>query len=68
LKTKSQRNAELPLRLTSGALRFLSLLLIELILPRLIHQIRERAKIHPARLHGAGRACAAKLVGNAVRA
>jgi hypothetical protein len=42
------------------------LLLIELILPRLVHQIRQRAKINAARLDSAGRADSAKLIGNAV--
>jgi hypothetical protein len=49
----------LPLRLTGRPLRFLSLLLIELILPRLIHQIRQRAKVDAAGLHSALRTHAA---------
>jgi len=66
LKTEPQRHAEFSLRLTGRAGRFLSLLLIELVLPRLIHQVRERAEIHSAALHRALRAGTAHEVRGAL--
>jgi len=53
LEANSQRYAELSLRLTGCASGFLSLLLIELILPRLIHQVGERTEVDATGLNGA---------------
>jgi hypothetical protein len=62
LKSDPQWHPKLSLCLIGGTRVPLRLLLVELILPRLVHQICERSKVHPARLNSALRALSAEQV------